>query len=431
MNKLIQEHRIFVLGENPYFKQFHSDFPYTQLENSWNDTAAGFSDPKQYVVQTHEKVAQRCMLMTTDPGDLIFDPTCGSGTTAKAAENWGRRWITCDTSRVAIALAKQRILASALDYYVLMYPNEGIGGGIKNETYKRITLGSIANNEPPEQITIVDSPLIDNSKTRVSGPFTVESIPAPFVKNLDEEIQAVSEADESVTRTGETLRQDQWRDELQRTGVRAKGGAVLQFSRIEAQEGTRYIQAVGETKPAPNAASGESKPQKVLIVFGPEHAPLDARVVELAIEEARQLKPNILLFCAFQFDEEAAKYIDETPEKLVGFKLLKAHMNMDLQTDDLKKQRNTNQSFWLIGQPDVRLHEIAKGDHKGKVKIEVAGFDYYNPKTGAIDSGGSKNIAMWMLDTDYDARSLFPRQIFFPMAGPKDGWARLAKNLKA
>jgi adenine-specific DNA-methyltransferase len=154
-------------------------------------------------------------------------------------------------------------------------------------------------------------------------------------------------------------------------------------------------------------------------------------VVELAIEEARQLKPNILLFCAFQFDEEAAKDIDETSEKLLGFKLLKAHMNMDLQTDDLKKQKTGNQSFWLIGQPDVRVHEITKGDDKGKVTIEVAGFDYYNPKTGAIDSGGSKNIAMWMLDTDYDGRSLFPRQIFFPMAGAKDGWSRLAKNLKA
>ena len=205
--------------------------------------------------------------------------------------------------------------------------------------------------------------------------------------------------------------------------IRGQGGAILQFSRIEAQEGTRYIQAVGETK--------DGKPQKVLIVFGPEHAPLDARVVELAIEEARQLKPNILLFCAFQFDEEAAKDIDETSEKLIGFKLLKAQMNMDLQTDDLKKQKTGNQSFWLIGQPDVRLHEIEKGDDKGKVKIEVAGFDYYNPITGAIDSGGSKNIAMWMLDTDYDGRSLFPKQIFFPMAGPKDGWARLAKNLKA
>lgn len=421
LNKL---NRLVLEGKNLCYKRYLDDYPVTHLKNIWMDTGGGaLVHEKVYVVQTTQRTIERCLLMTTDPGDLALDITCGSGTTAFVSEQWGRRWITCDTSRVAVALAKQRLLTADFDYYPFAQNDEGLNSGFQYKTVPHVSLKSIANNEPPGTEVLFDQPKIDNSKTRVTGPFTVESIPAPFVKNLDDEQSAQDEADESVTRSGETLRQDQWRDELQRTGARGKGGAILQFSRIEAQEGTRYIQAVGETK--------ETKPQKVLIVFGPEHAPLDARVVELAIEEARQLKPNILLFCAFQFDEEAAKDIDETPEKLVGFKLLKAQMNMDLQTDDLKKQKNTNQSFWLIGQPDVRVHEIAKGDDKGKVKIEVAGFDYYNPKTGAIDSGGSKNIAMWMLDTDYDGRSLFPKQIFFPMAGPKDGWARLAKNLKA
>ncbi len=421
LNKL---NRLVLEGKNLCYKRYLDDYPVTHLKNIWMDTGGGaLVHEKVYVVQTTQRTIERCLLMTTDPGDLALDITCGSGTTAFVSEQWGRRWITCDTSRVAVALAKQRLLTADFDYYPFAQNDEGLNSGFQYKTVPHVSLKSIANNEPPGTEVLFDQPKVDGSKLRVTGPFTVESIPAPFVKNLEDEQGAQDVADESVTRSGETLRQDQWRDELQRTGARGKGGAILQFSRIEAQEGTRYIQAVGETK--------ETKPQKVLIVFGPEHAPLDARVVELAIEEARQLKPNILLFCAFQFDEEAAKDIDETPEKLVGFKLLKAHMNMDLQTDDLKKQKNTNQSFWLIGQPDVRIHEIAKGDDKGKVTIEVAGFDYYNPKTGAIDSGGSKNIAMWMLDTNYDGRSLFPKQIFFPMAGPKDGWARLAKNLKA
>lgn len=430
LDNLLKAKRIYEAEGTIRFVRYLDDFPFFPLNNTWLDIGGiqSRSDPKIYVVQTANKAILRCLLMTSDPGDLVLDITCGSGTTSMVAEQWGRRWITCDTSRVAVTLAKQRLMTANFDYYPFAQPDEGISSGFQYKTVPHITLKSIANNEPPGVEVLFDQPKVDNSKTRVTGPFTVESIPAPFVKNLDLPAgeagdQVSNEADESVTRSGETLRQDQWRDELQRTGVRGKGGAIMQFSRIEAQEGTRYIQAVGELK--------NGKPQKVLIVFGPEHAPLDARVVELAIEEARQLKPDILLFCAFQFDEEAAKDIDETSEKLIGFKLLKAHMNMDLQTDDLKKQRNTNQSFWLIGQPDVRLHEISKGDDKGKVTIEVAGFDYYNPKTGAIDSGGSKNIAMWMLDTDYDGRSLFPRQIFFPMAGPKDGWAKLAKNLKA
>ena len=234
-------------------------------------------------------------------------------------------------------------------------------------------------------------------------PFTVESIPAPFVKDLEGALENEMEADKSVTRTGETLRQDQWRDELQRIGVRAKGGAMIEFNRIEAISGTKYIQAQGETK-------GE-KPEQVLVVFGPEHTPLEQRTVELAIDEARYMKPDILLFCAFQFDDEAAKDIDEIPEASIGFKLLKAQMNMDLRTDDLKKNCNTNQSFWLIGQPDVRLHDITDGDDKGKVKIEVMGFDYFNPKNSNIESGGKNNIAMWLLDTDYDGRSLFPTEL--------------------
>ena len=136
-----------------------------------------------------------------------------------------------------------------------------------------------------------------------------------------------------------------------------------------------------------------------------------------------------IVFAAFQFDPEAAKDIDET--KWPGVTLLKAQMNADLLTDDLKKKRASNESFWLIGQPDVALEKIAEGEDAGNYRVSVHGFDYYNTKTGNVESGGQDKIAVWMLDPDYDGRSLFPRQVFFPMAGTRDGWARLAKNLKA
>lgn len=140
-------------------------------------------------------------------------------------------------------------------------------------------------------------------------------------------------------------------------------------------------------------------------------------------------KPKIIVFAAFQFDPEAAKDIDETDWP--GVTLLKVQMNADLLTEDLKKMRASNESFWLIGQPDIVLKKPKQGDAKGKYQVEVMGFDYYNTKTGTIESGGNEKIAMWMLDTDYDGRSLFPRQVFFPMAGENDGWAWLARNLKA
>jgi adenine-specific DNA-methyltransferase len=320
-----------------------------------------------------------------------------------------------------------------------------------------------------EQGTLVDQPQVDKSKIRVTGPFTVEAVPAPAVKPLSEiavetkpasldaqaalpgleQLEAQSKLefteDVSVARFGETLRQRQWRDELMACGIRAKGGARIEFSRLEPLGAARWLQCEGETKPSPPAPLPEGEGRKlpparlsagegssrVVVSFGPEHAPLEQRQVELALEEAVQLKPTpkIVVFAAFQFDPEAAKDIDET--KWPGVTLLKVQMNTDLLTDDLKKKRASNESYWLMGQPDVSLRKIHKGQDAGKWEAEVHGFDYFNPRTGAIESGDTSRIAMWMLDTDYDGRSLFPRQVFFPMAGPKDGWARLAKNLKA
>jgi adenine-specific DNA-methyltransferase len=245
-------------------------------------------------------------------------------------------------------------------------------------------------------------------------------------------------ADESISRSGETLRQAEWRDELLRTGIRGKRGQYIIFSRVEPLPGTRWLHAEAETKPNDKGADSVretqvlyGEPQRVVISFGPEHAPLDKVQVERAIEEAQTLvpKPRIIVFASFQFDPEAAKDIDETDWP--GVTLLKAQMNADLLTEDLKKKRASSESFWLIGQPDVRLAEITEGKDKGKYQVEVLGFDYYNTKTGSIESGGTANIAMWLLDTDYDGRSLFPRQVFFPMAGEKEGWSRLARNLKA
>lgn len=267
-----------------------------------------------------------------------------------------------------------------------------------------------------------DQPILDKSRIRVTGPFTVEAVPSPTVKPLFEP-DVKTPADDSIARSGETLRQSDWRDELLRTGIRGKGGQKIEFSRVEPISGARWLHAEAATK--------ETNPQTVVISFGPEHAPLEPKQVELAIKEAerRVPKPNIVLFVAFQFDPEAAKNVDETNWKDVT--LLKVQMNADLLTDDLKKKRISNESFWLIGQPDVQLDKIKDGDDKGKYKVQVLGFDYYDTKNGSVVSGGAHNIAVWMLDTDYDGRSLYPKQVFFPMADEKGGWSRLANNLKA
>jgi adenine-specific DNA-methyltransferase len=440
METLKRKNRLFVLGSKLYYKLYYNDFPYMSLINGWTDTMAGYAEPKRFVVQTHPKIIQRCMLMTTDPGDLVFDPTCGSGTTAYVAEQWGRRWVTCDTSRVATTLAKQRLMTALFDYYDLAHPHEGISSGFKYKTVPHTTLKSIANNEPPTEETLYDKPLVDKSRARVTGPFTVEAVPAPVVKPLTEADTIPQSADVSIARSGPTLRHAEWRDELLKCGVRGKHGQRILFSRVEPLAGTRWLHAEAETRP--NEAGADSvrerephfgKPERVVISFGPEYAPLEQRQVELAWEEARQLspKPTMLLFAAFQFDPEAAKDIDELSPEKTSMTFLKIQMNTDLLTEDLKKKRASNESFWLMGQPDVEIRQIKKGEHKGKYEVEVRGFDYYNTKTGVIESGGTDKIAIWLFDPDYDGRSLYPRQVFFPMAGDGEGWARLAKNLKA
>jgi len=425
LKRLAEKNRLVESGNTIGFKRFLKDYPVFELNNIWTDTGSSIGSEKIYVVQTALKAIQRCLLMTTDPGDLVFDPTCGSGTTAYVAEQWGRRWITCDTSRVALTLAKQRLMTAVFDYYQLAHPEEGVGSGFVYKTVPHITLKSIANNEPPAQETLYDQPYIDNSKARVTGPFTVEAVPAPIAKSLDE-LETEKASDISIARSGETLRQSEWRGALLNSGVRGKGGQYIKFSRVEPMSGTRYIQAEAETK-----AEKDKDRQRVFIVFGPEHAPMEQRQVALALDEAQSLRPkaDMILFAAFQFDPEAAKDIDEM--NWPGVTLLRVQMNADLFTDDLKKKRTSNDSFWLLGQPDVRLKKIEKGEHKGKFQIEVKGFDYYDTKTGNVISGSDKNIAMWMLDPDYDGRSLFPRQVFFPMASDTEGWSKLAKNLKA
>jgi adenine-specific DNA-methyltransferase len=433
---------IFAKGERILFKNYLDTAGPNKLDNIWLDTQLGGfhrRSEKIFVVQTAQKVIARCCLMTTDPGDLVLDPTCGSGTTAYVAEQWGRRWITCDTSRVAITLAKQRLMTAVYEYYDLAHPEEGVVSGFRYKTVLHITLKSIANNPDihegitqeqinvaivrhADQETLYDQPLIDKSRARVTGPFTVEAVPSPTVRPLVE-VEVDLPADISVARSGETYRQGRWIDELLVAGIRGKGGQKIEFSRVEPLAGTRYLHAEGETK--------EAKPQRVVISFGPEYAPLEQRQVELAIMEAAKLvpKPTIVLFAAFQFDPEAAKDIDEM--QWAGVTFLKILMNADLFTDDLKKKRASNESFWLIGQPDVRLDLIKEGKDKGKYRVEVLGFDYYDTRKGDVISGGAHNIAVWMLDTDYDGRSLFPRQVFFPMANEKEGWSRLARNLKA
>lgn len=489
LGRLGAANRLHVASNSLQYVRYLDDFPCVPVTQLWEDMQTGsFTEDKSYVVQTAEKVIQRCLLMTTDPGDLVLDPTCGSGTTAYVAEKWGRRWITCDTSRVAVTLAKQRLMTASYDYFELRYPHEGLRGGFIWKTVPHVTLKSIANNpdidaiyerlhpaietalkelnkalkaeakewEVPfdfpagadekarpafeafhaarqamqkamdrsiadhaDQETLYDQPAKSKNRLRITGPFSVEAVPFPTVQALDDESRRWQdgdmEADASIARSGESSRQHQWRDELLKTGIRGKGGQILKFAELETLPGTHYLHCTGHTEDG----------QRVVVHFGPEHAALEQRAVANALNEAGELfpLPKMIVFCAFAFDPEAAKDIDH----LKGITALKAQMNTDLLTDDLKKARSSNQSFWLMGQPDVAVRKRKDGLYE----VEVNGFDYFDTAKGELVSGGKGRIALWSLDTDYDERSLFPHQVFFPLAGKGEGWEKLKKDIRA
>lgn len=417
MKKLIELNRVFASDNVLYYKLYHKDFPVKSLTNMWTDTMGSFN--KRYVVETSERVIERCVLMCTDPSDLVLDPTCGGGTTASVAENWGRRWITCDTSRVAITLAKQRLMTAKYDYFELAHKDEGVRSGFNYKTVPHITLGAIAQNEPRKEETLYDQPVVEKNKVRVTGPFTVEAVPSLRVKPFDGKELKIEGTGRELAQTGETGNQTLYRDELKSTGIRTVGNKIISFSQIEPMVATKFLHAKGEIL----EKNGETK--KAYISFGPDFGPLEQRQVEEAIKEARAMKekPDFIIFAAFHFDPEAAKDIDQM--ELPNIQILKAQMSVDLLTVDLRKKRSSSQSYWLIGQPDVEVIKQKDGNYK----VCVNGFDYYNPISGEIESKSNAHIAMWFLDTDYDERSLLPDQVFFPMKDSSRDWTKLAKAL--
>ncbi len=425
------------------WKKYENEVPGRRISNVW--PAQMYPSDKRYVVETATRAVQRCLLMATDPGDLVLDITCGSGTTAYVAEQWGRRWITCDTSRIALALAKHRLMTAHFDYYQLRRPDEGIGSGFVCHTVDTVSPKTLAEDAPPTIVELYDQPLEEFGCSRVTGPFTVEAVPAPYSERVaslsernddspaDDTGSALALPDVSIARSGETLRQSEWRDELLKSGIRGKGGQKIMFSRVEPLS-HHHLHADAATRPNEQEAEGAEEDKfesiRAVISFGPEHSPLGPKQVELALQEAQKLRPSpeLIIFAAFQFDPEAAKDIDETDWP--GIALLKVNMNADLQTDDLKRKTGS-ESFWMVGQPDVKLEHIRRGENTGKWLASVRGFDYFNVETGQIESGGEDKIVAWMLDTDYDGRSLYPSQVFFPMPGQKNDWSKLAKNLRA
>ena len=386
---------------------YHDDFPYIKLTNMWSDTVGAFD--KVFVVQTSPKVIERCILMTSDPGDLVFDPTCGSGTTAYVAEQWGRRWITCDTSRVALALARQRLLTASFPYYQLTNPDQGVNGGLVYETASHITMKSLLQDTPKKE-TMIDSPVVDRSKVRVSGPFTVEAIPMP--------VQVESPAPRSEFVPNETAEQvNVMMGLLQKDGVTFVGGKKMLFENLRPTASSGFLHAEGEV-----AQNGGKI--RVAVSFGPRYGPIAARQVDEAIRSSYRRGFDDLVLAGFAFEPEAQATIQKNP--IPKLRVHMAHISPDVIVGDLLKTTRGSQLFTVFGEPDVKLEKA-----KDEVRVALLGVDIYDPVTGDVRSSSASDIPAWFLDDDYDGYTFRICQAFFPNeATAKNPWDKLQNALR-
>jgi adenine-specific DNA-methyltransferase len=465
MRTLLAANRVSVSRNTLSYVRFLDDFPVFTLTNSWADIGGiqSRSDPKVYVVQTSTTAVQRCILMTTDPGDLVLDPTCGSGTTAYVAEQWGRRWITTDTSRVALTLARTRLMSAKLPYYLLADTPEGrrkeaelaglppgTSAGTRADVrkgfvYKRVphvTLRSIANNPDihegmsrqeidaatarhADSELLYDQPYEDKTRVRVAGPFTVESL-APHRTVAQPERPALVEANgasyeqtvlDNLTKAGV---QNGWRSER------------LTFDRIEPFAG-QWIQAIG------HAVGDPGSPERVGIALGPQYGTVDADLVQQAAKEAvRGAGLDLLLVCGFAFDPRASEKAKEfAPSAREDFAVaqgeqqygrlpvLLVRVNPDLAMGDaLLKATGAGNLFTVFGEPDITLDRTVDG-----LVVEIRGLDVYDPTTGTVRSSTTDDIACWFIDTDYGEESFFVKHAYF--TGADEPYAKLQRALRA
>jgi adenine-specific DNA-methyltransferase len=450
IEKLKLAGRIASNGSSLGYVRFAADFPAVVITNLWADMW-GASNPI-YVVQSASSLVQRCLLLTTDPGDLVLDPTCGSGTTAYVAEQWGRRWITCDTSRVALALARTRLMSARFPYYMLADSPEGMrkeaeltgiippphptdGDIRKGFVYKRVphvTLKSIANN--PEIVegrshseieaaiarhadseTLFDQPYEDTKRIRVSGPFSVESLSPYRVLSTDDG------APDNTASEQEAQKQQDFAtmilDNLRKAGVQNTiKKERLTFETLDPYAGA-WLNAAGTYTDA------AEKSHRVAVSLGPEHGTVGPNQVKEAAKEAVQgIGFDTLVVCGFAFDP----HVSEETLRFGNLQVLIARMNPDLSMgNELLKKTGAGNLFMVFGEPEIDLNK----QPGGKLTVEIKGIDVYDPTTGDVRSSSTDDIACWFIDTDYNGESFFVRHAYF--TGKDQPYDKLKRALRA
>ena len=480
LDRLAKQGRLLAFGKSLRYIRYARDFPGREITNLWTDTSGGRSE-KAYVVETNPKVVQRCMLMTTDPGDLVLDPTCGSGTTTYLAEQWGRRWITVDTSRVALALARTRLMSAKYLYYRLEDTND-IKQGFSYKTAAHIGLKGMAYNTEIDDVHAEYAEKLDPLRAemnRLIGQNWKEwEVPTETDSEWDPELQKLHrewlslkrdrqrEMDVSTAKRGtnETLYDQPYED---RKRVRVAGPFTVESlsphfvldpidaetaaptptssdvsqdyhqhilehlktggvqNRLKKQRITfDWLEALpGEWLHAEGVyTDADNNIQSVAISIASQSVTVGSEWINAAAKEAarRTLKFDLLIVAGFAFEG----YTAGEDMRMGSLTILPVKMSPELMVRELK---NTGQGnlFMVFGEPDVEIVDHKNGTHS----VKLLGVDVYDPKQGLTRSDTPEDIACWFIDTAYNGEAFFVRHAYF--TGADEPYKQLQRALNS
>jgi adenine-specific DNA-methyltransferase len=388
--KLAELGRILVEGSTIRYKRYADDFDYVPINDRWECMQIGRT--RDYVVQTAESVIERCIHMCTQPGDLVFDPTCGSGTTAYCAERLGRRWITCDTSRVAVNVTRKRLVAGVFAHYTTR--NGHVSSDFVYKETKRITLESLAKGLEAETVILSNEPIPDPHAIRVCGPFEIMSLGRYSVED--------------------------W-----------KGYVVREPGIGEAAMLENYIEVICRLyrkDAAIQGASGlvhavaENEREKIAISVGPLSGRVTAKQINDAVQDA--LASGILEVHVLGWAFEAnVGEVKSALEKRGKVKVELIMIRPDTLAEGLKATQ-PEMLFSPLALPDIEVAAGKNGEEK-QVRVTLKGVALFDRKrrTTEYKAADSGYVSAWYLDEDYDGDCFVDCQMFFDF--------KKAPNIKA
>jgi len=392
MEVLKKARRLIASGKTLCYVRYLDDFKAFPITTIWTDTVvSGFAGEKFYVVQTSPKVVARCIAMTTNPGDLVLDITCGGGTTPYCAELLGRRWIACDTSRVALNVTRQRLLSAVLPAYQLKGPK--VSDGLKCRELQRVTMGSITAGREPERVELVDDPLVDQSSVRITGPFEVLSLGRYSVEDW-----------KGYVVTGGTTEPAKLENYIQ---------VICRLYRKDAaiQGATGLVHAVAE-----------SEKDKIAISVGPLSGRVTAKQINDAVQDALSSGVLEVHVLGWAFEANVGE-VKSQLEKRGKVKVVLIMIRPDTLSEGLKATQ-PEMLFSPLALPDIDV-KVSKGKDGQMAAVTLKGVALFDRKRRSTEykAADSGYISAWYLDEDYDGDCFVDCQMFFDF--------KKAPNLKA